>query len=227
MECPESIASKISGVRHMDRSAADTISVEPPARSRYWSPVVIFALAAVLILAGLRVYHWYSHPRLLGGTYGSRLAVSADPHTIWSFPLSTPRPGFSTPRPGHGRTMTFRGGPEQVWQVNTAGATVTVNICHVRTLGQVGFGFNNGPPGRFCSSLEPVRNGTTFHYPSPYEYLLAVVSFARLGVARLDSITYDYKAGAHPWNPRGFDTQTLQLTFKVSDQPTYRCCEPE
>ncbi len=212
----------------MDCSAADTISVEPPAGRRLWVPLVIFALAAVLILAAFRVYHWYSHPRLLGGPYGSRLAVFADPHTIWSFPLSTPsRPGLSTPRSGHARTVTFRGGPEQVWQVNSAGATVTVNICHVRTSGYVGFGFDNGPPGRFCSSLEPVRSGTTFQYPSPDEYLLAVVQFARPGVARLDSLTYDYKAGAHPWSPRGRDTQALQLTFNVRDQPTYRCCEPE
>ncbi len=204
------------------RPASDTVSYEPPPRERQWLNVLaITALSAVVILAGFRVCHWWTHPTLLGGTYGNRLSVSTNPQTIWSFPLSRPHPG-------HADVVTFRGPPEEVWKANTAGAAVTVEICRVEGSryfpGQIGF--NNGPPGRYCSSLAPVRDGSTFRYPSPDEYLLAVVQVARPGIASLDTITYNYRAGTHAWSPRGLDTQTFQLTFKVSHQPTSPCCVP-
>jgi hypothetical protein len=203
--------------------ASDAVSFEPPARERAWASVLaITALSAVVILAGFRVYHWWTHPTMLGGTYGNRLSVSTNPQTIWSFPLSRPHPGQAD-------TLTFRDAPEQVWKANTAGVVLTVKICHVEGSGYLPgqIGFNNGPPGRYCSSLAPIRDGSTFRYPSPDEYLLAVVQATRPGVASLDTIIYNYKAGTHAWSPRGLDTQRFRLTFKVSHQPMSPCCVPE
>ncbi len=205
--------------------AADTVTYGPPARKRPWPLLLAIAalIAVVVSLVGIRLYHWYSHPTLLGGTFGNRVSVSTNSQTIWSFPLTRPHPG-------HAHSVTFRGVPAQVWKTNTAGVAMTIKICRVESSiyapGQIGF--NNGPPGRYCSSLAPVRDGSTFQYPSPHEYLLAVVEASRPGVATLGTIIYNYQAGTHPWSPRGLDTQAWQLTFEVRrHEPTTPCCAPD
>jgi hypothetical protein len=197
-------------------SGADVISVEPtprtPSRSRaqVWLRVLVSMLLIVgVVVAGSGVYHWWTRPTLLGGPYGDQSVVSSDPHTVWSFPLSKPHPG-------HADTVTFRGAPEPVWKINTAGATLTVEICSIGSSNAPGeIDVNNGPPERFCNSITPVRDGTTFRYPSAHEWLLAEVQASRPGRATLATITYNYKAGTHLWSQRGLDTQTFRITFNV------------
>jgi len=205
-------------------AASETGSFDAPGAKRQRAPVhpwvkvlALMVLIAVLVGVGFRAHDWWTHPTLFGGTYGDgdSSSVATDPGTTWSFPLSKPHGG-------HADTVTFRATPEHRWRVNTAAATLTVEICHIEVdsyaPGQIDF--NNGPPERYCSSLKPVRDGATFRYPSPHEYLLAVVQAAKSGRAALNTITYNYQAGTHPWSQRGLDTQNFHLTFKVSDPPT-------
>jgi hypothetical protein len=202
-------------------SNSETVSFDPHGGKRQRAPVrtwvkvlALVVLIAVLILAGFRAHEWWTHPTLFGDTDGNSASVSTDPETTWSFPLSRPHRG-------HPATVTFRGTPTQGWTINTAGVTLTVDICHIEagSYAPGDLGFNNGPPERYCSSLSPVRGGTTFRYPSPDEYLLAVAQAVHPGRATLDTITYDYKAGTHPWSQRGLDTQHIHLAFKVTNQP--------
>jgi hypothetical protein len=201
---------------------SETVSFDPHGEKKQRGPVrtwvkvlALIVLIPVLIIAGVRAHDWWTHPTLFGGTDGNSTSVSTDPETTWSFPLSRPHHG-------HADTVTFRSTPKQGWKINTAGVTLTVDICHIEAgsyaPGQLGL--NNGPPERYCSSLSPVATGTTFQYPSPNEYLLAVAHAAHPGRATLDTITYNYKAGSHPWSQHGLDTQNVHLTFKVTNQPT-------
>ena len=184
------------------------------ALSRTWVKVLtLIVLIPVLIPLGLRAHDWWTHPSLIGGTYGNRTVVSSTPQEIWSFPLSRPHSG-------HGDTVTFRGTPQERWKINTAAVTLEVNICRIEAgsyAPRQQLGLNNGVPERYCSSLTPVRDGTTFQYPSPNEYLLAVAQSVHPGRATLDTITYNYKAGTHLWSQRGLDTQTFHLTFEVNN----------
>ena len=204
--------------------ASETVSFDPPGAKRQRTPVhpwvkvlALIVLIAVLVFVGFRVHDWWTHPTLFGGTYGhgDSSSVATDPETIWSLPLSKPHGG-------HADTVTFRGTPEHRWRVNTAAATLTVEICHIEAgiYGPGQIDFNNGPPERYCSTLKPVRDGTTFRYPSPHEYLLAVVQPTNPGRATLETITYNYKDGTHLWSQRGRDTQNFHLTFNVSTTPT-------
>ena len=113
--------------------------------------------------------------------------------------------------------MTFRGTPEPTWSVNTAAATLTVEICHINDAGySLSPGVSNGPPN--CLSLEPVRNGTTFRYPSPHEYLLAAVQGSKPGRAKLNTITYSYRAGTDLWSPAR-PRHPASLPHLQGDQP--------
>jgi hypothetical protein len=118
----------------------DAVSFERPAMKRRRSLVPITALIVVMALAGVRVHHWWTPRPCSARVTGVACPWSRTRKTIWSFPLSTPHPG-------HADTVTFRGTPEQVWNVNTAGIAVTVNICRVRKHAYESgrFGFNNGP----------------------------------------------------------------------------------
>ena len=199
---------------------SETLSSNLPAEKRQRAPgptwvkvLTLIVLIAVLIPVGLRAYDWWTHPSLFGGNYGNRNFVSAAPEDTWWFPLSRPHSG-------HGDTVTFRGTPQERWKINTAAVTLTVNICHIEAgsyAPRQQFGFTAGRPESYCSSLTPVRDGTTFQYPSPNEYLLAVAQLVHPGRATLDTITYNYKAGTHLWSQRGLDTLTFHLTFKVNN----------
>jgi hypothetical protein len=195
--------------------ASDTVSFDPSGEKRQRAPVPIWvkvvatvALIAVLLPIGFRAYDWWRHPTLFGGTYDNNVTSIARPGMTMSFQLSRPHSG-------HADTVTFRGTPEHRWRVNTAAATLTVEVCHVGSARSA-----PGPRDR-CSHLNPVRDGTTFRYPSRHEYLLAVVHVAKPGRSTLDTITYNYTVGTQPWSQRGLDTQNFpHLTFKVRNPPT-------
>lgn len=173
----------------------------------------LMVVLVVLVVLGVRAHERWTHPTLLGGMYGGGVSTSfrAGPGEGWTFPLSLPRKG-------HSDVLTFRGIPKDSWKVNTAAATLTVEVCRIDapTIGLPGPGFATTVSTSGCLSVSPVQDGTTFRYPSPREYLLAVVRVAKPGRAALATISYDYQAGAHFWSPRGVDTQEFRLTFKAS-----------
>ena len=200
---------------------SDTLSSNLPAEKRQRAPgrtwakvLTLIVLSAVLIPVGLRAHDWWTHPSLFGGTYGNRHFVSAAPEDTWWFPLSRPHSG-------RGDTVTFRGTPEERWKINICGSHLdsetSATSRPVATRHLINLGFTAGRPERYCSRLISVRDNTTFQYPSPNEYLVAVAELVHPGGATLDTITYNYKAGAHLWSQRGLDTQTFHLTFKVNN----------
>ncbi len=185
-----------------------TVVVDPPdrlARPRRTTTLVVGAVLALVIgwaaVLGLR---WWNHPDLLPD-HGDGMNADPKPVSRAALAAAVTFPGTD----GHSTTLTLHGA-RAVLATDTARSRVSLVVCHARTTTDI-IGYVAGDLSAYCSEVRPIVDGTQLTYPSPDEYVVAVVRPTRPGTTHLVRVDFDYSLGASHLFRHGTDSVAMDL----------------
>ncbi len=165
-------------------------------------------LVAVLAVLALR---WWTHPDVFGEGGGAGDFV-ADPRPVsqaqTTFAVVVPRLSSSP------AAVTFRSAPVMAFATNTARARITFGICHPS---HVRIGNVNGAGDRYCSRIDPIVAGTTFHFRPGGPYIIATSTPTTPGEVVMTGADFDYATDRSHWYARGVDHVEFRDVQRVTD----------
>ena len=165
------------------------------------------AVLAIVVVAGLGA-RWWTHPTIFGGLGDSYVSLplpvaDAALSTTVIFPQVDGEPETVTIERLHG-----------VFSKNTANATATFSICHLRE-GEDPIGAVHDPE-TYCQDIVPVEAGASFHHgvAPDSDYLFVTIAPTTAGVAHLVRVDVRYKRGAGHLYQQG--TESIRVDRKVT-----------
>jgi hypothetical protein len=171
---------------------------------------VAAGVGVVAVLAGLAL-RWWTHPDVFGEAGGAGDFV-ADPRPVsqaqMTFAVVVPRLSSSP------ATVTFRSAPVMTFATNTAQAEITFGICHPSHV-RIADVFGSGD--RYCSEIDPIVAGTTFHFRPGGPYIIATSTPTTPGVVVMTGADFDYATDRSHWYRRGVDHVAFRDVQRITD----------
>lgn len=97
---------------------------------------------------------------------------------------------------------------------NTARAKITFGICHPS---HVQIANVNGSGDRYCSGIEPIVAGATFHFRPGRPYIIATSTPTTPGKVVMTGADFDYATDRSLWCARGVDHVEFRDDQRVTD----------
>lgn len=167
------------------------------------------AVGLALLAGAVLAVRWWTHPDVLG-EHGADIRMGWRPvdRAQWSFEVVT-ADEHTTPT-----TLTFTGTPRMQFSRNTAAATVAFSICEGDPSSRL-IGGADGTGSQYCTTLRPIRSGTTLPYPSRNEHIIATVTPTRPGEVAMTRAEFSYSLDTSHWLRRGTDAVALDVVQRV------------